>query len=94
MLRIAKGAGAIVERAGSESEAWLKLSPDSFASHLDEELGERAAELDYQWKVHALRPEAGADASAAASGAATGTTEPAEEPAEPVLVEHDQAPRG
>ena len=55
MLKIAKSAGAIVERAGSESEAWLKLPPDSFASHLDEVLGERVAELDYRWKQHALR---------------------------------------
>jgi GNAT superfamily N-acetyltransferase len=98
MLRIAKGAGAIVERAGSESEAWLKLSPDSFGSHLDEAIGERAAELDYQWKVHALRPEAGSAASAAASGDDPEATrlgsEPADEPAEPVLVEHDQTPRG
>jgi len=98
MLRIAKGAGAIVERAGSESEAWLKLSPDSFGSHLDEAIGERAAELDYQWKVHALRPEAGSAASAAASGDDPDATrlgsELGDEPAEPVLVEHDQTPRG
>jgi len=62
MLKIAKDAGAIVERAGSESEAWLKLPPDSFASHLDEAIGEHAAEIDYRWKQHALRPtdEAGA----------------------------------
>ena len=30
-----------VERDGSESEAWLKLPPDSLASHLDEMLVER-----------------------------------------------------
>ncbi len=66
MLRIAKGAGAIVERAGSESEAWLKLPPDSLASHLDEVIGERAAEFDYQWKLHALR--AGPEPASAAPG--------------------------
>jgi len=76
MLKIAKDAGAIVERAGSEAEAWLKLPPDSFASHLDEMIGEGAAELDYRWKVHALRldtdhAEATGDDAAAASGASS-----------------------
>lgn len=81
MLRIAKGAGAIVERAGSESEAWLKLPPDSFVSHLDEVLGEHAAELDYQWKLHSLRP-GGRDPSESASGpgAAEDRPDPAREP--------------
>ena len=36
MLKLARDAGATVERDGSESEAWLKLPPDSLASHLDE----------------------------------------------------------
>jgi RimJ/RimL family protein N-acetyltransferase len=58
MLRLAKGAGAIVEREGPESEARLKLPPDSFVSHLDELLGEHAAELDYRLKRQAHRPEA------------------------------------
>jgi hypothetical protein len=62
MLKLAKSAGAIVERDGSESEAWLKLPPDSFVSHLDEMLGEHAAEFDYRLKMHSHRPEA-ADAS-------------------------------
>lgn len=57
MLKLAKGAGAIVERDGSESEAWLKLPPDSFASHLDEVIGEQAAEFDYRLKQHAHRAE-------------------------------------
>ncbi|HEY2561203.1 MAG TPA: GNAT family N-acetyltransferase [Caldimonas sp.] len=57
MLSLAVAAGAIVEREGSESEARLKLPPDSFVSHLDEALGEQAAELDYQLKRHAHRPE-------------------------------------
>jgi GNAT superfamily N-acetyltransferase len=50
MLRIARDAGATVQRDGSESEAWLTLPPDSIGSHLDEFLGERAAEIDYQLK--------------------------------------------
>ena len=40
MLQIVRDAGATVEREGSESEAWLTLPPDSFASHLDELLGD------------------------------------------------------
>ena len=58
MLKLARGAGATIERDGSESEAWLKLPPDSFASHLDQLLVDRAAELDYRIKQQARRPEA------------------------------------
>jgi ribosomal protein S18 acetylase RimI-like enzyme len=58
MLKLARGAGAIIERDGSESEAWLKLPPDSIASHLDQLLIDRIAELDYRMKEHARRPEA------------------------------------
>jgi len=58
MLKLVNNAGAIVEREGPESEAWLKLPPDSFASHLDEFLGEHAAELDYRLKRQTHRPEA------------------------------------
>ena len=53
MLRIARDAGATVERAGSESEAWLKLPPDTLASHVGELVGHQAAELDYRFKLHA-----------------------------------------
>ena len=56
MLKIALGAGATVERDGSESEAWLRLPPGSFASHLDQLVGERAAEFDYRLKQRAHRP--------------------------------------
>ena len=52
MLKIAKNAGAVVRREGSEAEAWLELPPDSLASHLDELVGTHAAELDYRVKVH------------------------------------------
>jgi GNAT superfamily N-acetyltransferase len=55
MLKLARHAGATVERDGPESEAWLKLPPDSFASHLDEILVGRAAELDYRMKLHSRR---------------------------------------
>ena len=53
MLKIARNAGATVVREGSESDAWLKLPPDTLASHVDELIGEQAAELDYQLKLRA-----------------------------------------
>jgi hypothetical protein len=53
MLKIARRAGATVERDGSESEAWLKLPPDSFASHVGEMVEQQAAEFDYQFKRRA-----------------------------------------
>ena len=52
MLKIAQSAGAIVRREGSETEAWLELPADTFASHLDELVGTHAAELDYRVKAH------------------------------------------
>jgi GNAT superfamily N-acetyltransferase len=50
MLRIAKTAGARVERDGPESQALLALPPDSIGSHVGELLEGQAAELDYQFK--------------------------------------------
>lgn len=50
MLKIARNAGAKVERSGSESDAWLRLPPDTFASHVDEIVEQQAAELDYRLK--------------------------------------------
>jgi GNAT superfamily N-acetyltransferase len=55
MLKIARNAGATVERSGSESEAWLRLPPDTLASHVDELVEHQAAELDYQLKVQARK---------------------------------------
>ena len=49
--------GATIERDGSESEAWLKLPPDSLASHLDQLIVDRAAEFDYRIKQQTHRPE-------------------------------------
>ena len=57
MLKIARDAGATVERDGPESEAWLKLPADSFASHLDQFLGDSAAEIDYRLKRRAHQVE-------------------------------------
>ncbi len=53
MLKIARNAGAKVVREGSESDAWLKLPPDTLGSHMGELVEQRAAELDYRLKVHA-----------------------------------------
>jgi GNAT superfamily N-acetyltransferase len=53
MLKIARNAGATVERDGPETEAWLRLPPDTFASHVEQLMGDQAAEFDYQLKLHA-----------------------------------------
>ncbi len=53
MLKIARNAGAKIVREGPESDAWLKLPPDTFASHIDELVERQAAELDYRLKVRA-----------------------------------------
>jgi len=55
MLKIARNAGAAIERAGSESEAWLRLPADTFGSHVEQMMGDQAAEIDYQFKRHATR---------------------------------------
>lgn len=55
MLHIARNAGAIIERDGTEAHAWLKLPPDGVGSHIDELLTHRAAELDYHLKWHGRR---------------------------------------
>ena len=76
MLKIARDAGATVHRDGSETEAWLELPPDSFASHLDEIVGTQAAELDYRVKAHlhqvggllGLRPLDAVDSAGPSSG--------------------------
>ena len=67
MLKLARRAGATVERDGPESEAWLKLPPDSLVSHLDEMLVGRAAELDYRMKQHSHRARPIVEASAASA---------------------------
>lgn len=55
MLRIARNAGATVERDGSESQAWLKLTPDTLATQVEAIVEARAAEVNYRLKRHALR---------------------------------------
>jgi RimJ/RimL family protein N-acetyltransferase len=55
MLKIARKAGATVERSGSETEAWLKLPPETIATRFGELMEEQAAEIDYRLKVQAHR---------------------------------------
>ena len=58
MLKIARNAGAVVERDGPEAQAYLKLPPDNLATHVDEAIVQQIAELDYQFKRQARRIEA------------------------------------
>lgn len=55
MLKIARRAGATVVRDGGESEARLKLPPESVGSHLEELVEGQAAEIDYRMKSGAQR---------------------------------------
>ncbi len=53
MLKIARNAGAIVERDGSESEAYLRLPPATLDSRMTEIVEEQFAQADYRIKVQA-----------------------------------------
>jgi GNAT superfamily N-acetyltransferase len=53
MLKIARNAGATVERDGSESEAYLKLPAATLDSRVSELVEGHIAELDYQFKAQA-----------------------------------------
>lgn len=53
MLKIARHAGAVVERSGTESDAYLKLPQDTVASQVEQWVGRHAATLDYQLKQQA-----------------------------------------
>lgn len=55
MLRIARNAGAIVEREGGESEARLRLPPETLGSVIEAMVESQAAEIDYQLKSNAQR---------------------------------------
>lgn len=55
MLRIARQAGATVERHGAESQALVHLPPDNLASHVEALVGEGAAGLDYRIKREVRR---------------------------------------
>ncbi|QHE84071.1 GNAT family N-acetyltransferase [Hydrogenophaga sp. BPS33] len=53
MLRIARRAGAAIERDGSESEAHLRLPPADFDSRVTELLNQQVANTDYHLKSQA-----------------------------------------
>jgi RimJ/RimL family protein N-acetyltransferase len=53
MLKIARKAGARVERDGSESDAYLSLQPANLDSQMHEFLEEGLADLDFQIKTRA-----------------------------------------
>jgi RimJ/RimL family protein N-acetyltransferase len=53
MLKIARHAGAIIERDGSESEAHLRLPPADFDSRVTELVNQQVALTDYHLKVQA-----------------------------------------
>lgn len=62
MLRIARHAGAVVERDGPDSQAVLKLPRQSLATQVEEIVATRVAEFDYGWKRRALRVDQWLDA--------------------------------
>lgn len=53
MLSIATAAGALVERDGGDSEARLRLPPDTVGSQVEQALERHLGELDFQFKRHA-----------------------------------------
>ena len=53
MLKIARSAGATVERDGSESEAYLRLPPPSLDTRVTELFEENVALVDYRLKTQA-----------------------------------------
>lgn len=55
MLRICRNAGARIERDGPESQAWIKLAPESLVSHVEALVEDTAADLDYRLKRQAQR---------------------------------------
>lgn len=55
MIRIARKAGATVERDGTETEAYLRLPPATMDSRMSALLDERVAETDYQLKKQAMQ---------------------------------------
>jgi GNAT superfamily N-acetyltransferase len=53
MLKIARNAGATVERDGAESEAYLRLPPATLDTRLSEMVEEQIAQTDYRIKSQA-----------------------------------------
>ena len=55
MLRIARNAGATIERQGSESEAHLTLPEASFSTRVGELVADQVGQVDYWLKTEASR---------------------------------------
>ncbi|MCG2591606.1 GNAT family N-acetyltransferase [Ramlibacter sp. XY19] len=53
MIKIARNAGATLERAGSETEAYLRLPPATLEGRVSEFLEEQIAQTDYRLKKQA-----------------------------------------
>ena len=53
MIRIARNAGAILERSGAETDAHLRLPPATLDSRMSEIVEEQVARTDYRLKVQA-----------------------------------------
>ncbi len=53
MLKIARNAGARIQRDGTETEAYLALPVSTLDSHMTEMLEEQVAQTDYRLKVQA-----------------------------------------
>lgn len=53
MIKIARNAGATLERAGSETEAYLRLPPATLDSRVTELVEEQMAQADYRLKQQA-----------------------------------------
>jgi L-amino acid N-acyltransferase YncA len=53
MLKIARNAGATLERAGSETDAYLRLPPATLDSRVSEIFEEQLAQTDYHFKAQA-----------------------------------------
>src|SRR6478735_9635334 len=53
MIKIARNGGATLERAGSETEAYLRLPPATLDSWVSEVLDEQVAQADYRLKRQA-----------------------------------------
>ena len=81
MLKIARKAGARVERDGSESEAWLRLPQDTVSSHVGEAIERHMAEMDFQFKRHVRTVGNIIDSVAEVKSRLDGTGKPAKPPA-------------
>ena len=74
MLRIARRAGGIVQRSGSESDAYVTLPHDTLASKLEQWVGDSAAEVDYRLKQQAKLVDAVLDAIVEVKSGVSGAT--------------------